>query len=93
MKDTLFTQGGGARRGSVNYTWPFERLSVFNDRLVLSETIIPKENIEKLSTFKALFSAGLRIDRKTNKELLVFWTINLRALKDALVKAGYSVQE
>jgi deoxyadenosine/deoxycytidine kinase len=92
MNDPLFTQRGGARRGSANYTWPFERLSVFKDRLILSETNIPKKNIEKLSLYNGIFTAGLRIDRKSNKELLVFWTLNFRALKDALVKAGYSVE-
>ena len=92
MRDPLFTQRGGARRGSVNYTWPFERLSVFKDGLVLSETKILKENIEKLSIYNGIFTAGLRIDRKSNKELLVFWTFNFRALRDALVRAGYSVE-
>lgn len=93
MKDPLFTQRGGAKRGGVNYTWPFERLTVSSDGLILSETKIPRENIEKLSTYDGIFSTGLRIDRKSNKELLVFWTFNFRALKDALLKAGYSIQE
>jgi hypothetical protein len=52
MKDLIFTQRGGARRGGANYTWPFERLSVYEDELILSETKISKENIEKLSKHK-----------------------------------------
>jgi hypothetical protein len=91
MKEQLFTQRGGARRGSANYTWPFERLTILKDGLILSGTKIPKENIEKLSIYNGIFTAGLRIDRKSNKELLVFWTLNFRALKDALLKAGYSL--
>jgi len=91
MKEQLFTQRGGARRGSANYTWLFERLTILKDGLILSGTKIPKENIEKLSIYNGIFTAGLRIDRKSNKELLVFWTLNFRALKDALLKAGYSL--
>jgi hypothetical protein len=93
MKDLIFTQRGGARRGGANYTWPFERLSVYEDELILSETKISKENIEKLSKHNGIFSSGLRIDRKSNNELLIFWTFNFRALKNALEKAGYTVQE
>jgi len=48
MKEQLFTQRGGARRGSANYTWLFERLTILKDGLILSGTKIPKENIEKL---------------------------------------------
>jgi hypothetical protein len=93
MKDPIFTQRGGARRGISNYTWPFERLSVYENELILLETKILKENIEKLCKHNGLFSTGLRIERKSNKELLVFWSFNFRALKNALEKAGYSVQE
>jgi len=93
MKDPIYTQRGGARRGSTNYTWPFERLLVFEDELILSETKIIKENIDKLSKHNGLFTSGLRIDRKSNNELLIFWTLNFRALKNALEKAGYTVQE
>jgi hypothetical protein len=45
MKEQLFTQRGGARRGSANYTWPFERLTILKDGWILSGTKIPKENL------------------------------------------------
>jgi hypothetical protein len=93
MREPIFTQHGGARRGFVNYTWPFERLSVYEDKLILSETEILKENIEKLSWYNGLFTAGLKIERNSNKEILIFWTFNFKGLKNALEKAGYKVQD
>lgn len=87
----ILTQRGGARRGWANSTWPFERLDVFEDRLVLSGQTIRKGEIEELRRHKGFFSVRLRIRRKVSNELLVFWTFNYPALESALRQAGFQV--
>jgi len=58
MKKLIYKQRGGARRGFMNITWPFEHLSVYEDRLVLSKTTLLKGNIKKLSKHRGIFSTG-----------------------------------
>jgi hypothetical protein len=93
MSDPILSQRGGARRGSWNVTWPFERLDVYPRRIVLSGEDIPIEDIEELSRHNGWLSLGLRIHRKSTDEKLIFWTFNFTRLKDALIKAGFEVRD
>jgi hypothetical protein len=95
----VFTQRGGARLDSFNATWPFAKLSVTSDTLILDVLFahyeFPRRTVEALRPYRGFGGLGLIIEHTvvdlTIPWLVIFWTFNYRALEEALAQAGYPV--
>ena len=95
----MFSQRGGARLDTFNATWPFAKLSVRDDALVLDVLFtryeFPRRNIEALRPYRGIGGLGLMVEH-TLVDLaipwhVVFWTFSFAALRAALEHAGYTV--
>jgi hypothetical protein len=92
---------GGARIGSglvsFNASWPFAKLEIGGDALLLTclwlKWAFPKESITRLSKHYGAFSSGFRIEHKIERynPFIVFWTFRVSALQAALAEFGYHI--
>lgn len=99
MKESVFTQRGGARLDSFNATWPFARLSVSRDVLALdvlgAHHEFPRGSIAALRPYRGVGGLGLVVEHTMVDPsvpwLVIFWTFNYAALNAGLEQAGYAV--
>ena len=95
-----FSITGGARMGSFNATWPFTKLIVSADNLVLSVVFLGKYDFRPHDVicleryrFIPLFQSGLRIvhSRSDYPPLVVFWTMgSQKKLLERIRNIGFS---
>jgi hypothetical protein len=98
-----YFERGGARVGknyliSINYSFPLAKISVSNSQIELrmpfKRLLIPKSEIS-LKKYTGFFSKGIEIDHKSASlpEFLVFWSLKINRLIEALKKNGYAVED
>ena len=96
-----FSQTGGARIDSWNFTFPFAALSAHRNAITLNDYVFPKESIISLARHRGLFSVGLRISHTVPlyPKFVVFWISAFRVrtpferLQKRLEALGYEVLE
>ena len=92
-----FSQTGGARIDSWNFTFPFATLSAHRNAITLNDYVFPKESIISLARYRGLFSVGLHISHIVPfyPKFVVFWVSTFRKrthfdfLKKRLEALGY----
>lgn len=78
-------------------TWPFGRLRVYDDRLVLEAFFrtyeFPREAIASLSVAVGPLAVGINIEHSVEAcpEIVVFWSFDLAELREQLEAADYRV--
>jgi hypothetical protein len=93
----VFAQRGGARLDYFNATWPFAKLAVRLDALVLDVALshyeFPRDSIQRLRRYRGLWSLGLVIEHTLMDPdvpwLVIFWVTDYEALRAALEREGY----
>jgi hypothetical protein len=99
---TLLSLTGGVRIGKGYWlayyrTWPFVRLHVCPDRLVLTGIArgyeFPLSSITRLSRYRPFFCHGLRIEHVVSEypPFVVFWTPDVDRLLEVLRENGFPV--
>lgn len=96
---------GGIRFGksywkAANATWPFTRLTIEPDALVLSTAFFktfrlekaPIKRLSKYSGFIPFVSTALRIEHTVAEypSFMLFWTFSPESVKSALIQNGYA---
>jgi hypothetical protein len=91
-----FTKVGGARIGWINFTWPFARLSVTQDKLTIrvmfdAYTFAPTD-VYAIERYKGYLSEGIRICHNVASypERIIFWSNPEKAL-NCIWDAGFAV--
>ena len=93
----VFTMTGGLRADLFNASWPFAKLTVTKEKILLKviskEYEIEKSKIDTLKKYKGIFSVGLEIGHHESQipARLIFWTFNFARLKQGLEQMGYKV--
>lgn len=101
--DSSYSERGGLRFGksylfSFNYTFPLVKIRISDSNIEIRAPFklidIPKAEIASLNVYRGFFSKGIEIHHKLNNlpEYLVFWSLKLNKLTDALKKNGYCVE-
>lgn len=91
-----FTQRGGAQIGQWIVTWPFAVMTADDTALtlsIISKKVFPKSDIVRLSPYRNMLGAGLRIEHAVKSEtgFIVFWPLDYDGLKANLIRLGYNV--
>ena len=93
----VFTMIGGLRVDLFNASWPFAKLTV-TEEVILLQVFSKKYEIEKsaidiLKKHKGVFSTGLKIEHHKSEipAQPIFWTFNFARLKQGLEQMGYKV--
>jgi hypothetical protein len=97
----MLSQRGGVvyllRWGAVWMTWPFCRLTVFQDRFEVNRARFTVQNVRTLERVPGLFWRGLRIvyvSPATSKEKeVIFWSPNFELLQAMLAQAGFNISK
>jgi hypothetical protein len=80
---------------ALNGTWPFGRLEIHSDRLVLNTLFrrytFSRDSIISLSIFSWLFSRGLRIEHSISgyPPFVVFWSFHSHGSAAGCPKQGF----
>ena len=103
MDKMFFSQRGGVRLDYANSTWPYAKIAVSSESIILHEFcyifwkkhVFNRNEIFSLKKYHGFFSQGLQIkhQKKECPQHVVFWTFNFKSLKMALEKNGYPVEE
>ena len=97
--EKVFSQKGGVRLDVFNLTWPFAKIIVNSESIIIQafwkKYLLKKNEISNLRKYSGIFSKGLLIEhkRKDYPHHMVFWTLNLQRLKNAIEDLGYSIGE
>jgi len=92
-----FAQIGGVRLDTVNLTWPFAKIIVDRQGIILKAFNKPyyleKKKITALREYKGIISKGLLIEHTYTvaPHHMVFWSFNLQRLKEKIERLGYAV--
>jgi hypothetical protein len=84
---------------ALNGTWPFGRLEIHHDRLILNTLFrrytFPRDSIVSLSIFSGFFSRGIRVEHSvpTYPRFIVFWSFHISRLRQRLSEAGFVVYD
>jgi hypothetical protein len=100
----IVTEIGGFTVGrnfllALNGTWPFGRLEIHDDRLVLNTLFrhytFPHDSIVSLSIFSGFFSRGIRIEHSVPAypRFIVFWSFHVSRLRECLSEDGFVVYD
>ena len=89
---------GASYYNAINATWPFAKLRIEKESIVISSPIgnpkFARAQITKLSKYSGFFSKGLKIDHSANQPpFIVFWSFDLLAVKRCLEENGYEFSE
>jgi len=102
----LYEETGGIRVGhsywfSSNYTWPFAKLRIYKDKVIIdyrfSKLFFNRKEIIGLEKYKSLFSflgaAGIRIQHKKSKspKFIIFWSLSPDNTLNEFKKRGYKI--
>ena len=86
---------GGARIGMFNASWPFARLTLSEEMLLLKVLwvtyALKKEEVSRLEPFNGLFSSGVKIVHSTARlnPHAVFWSFDSGEVLTAARKLGF----
>ncbi len=104
----LFEETGGIRFGesywfSANYTFPFAKIRIFKEKIILtwgesSKIEFRKDEIQYLEKYKGILGGilgkGVRICHKKSRtwKFIIFWSFSVDNLLSKLKNAGYELK-
>jgi len=94
----VFTMTGGLRADLFNASWPFAKLTVTKEKILLKvfskKYKIEKSKIDTLKKHKGIISIGLEIGHHESQipARLIFWTFSFPKLKLVMEQMGYKVE-
>ncbi len=105
---SLYEESGGIRFGdsywfASNYTWPFAKIVVFKDKLVIvfnagawnpKKIEFKKKEIKYVELRRGIFSKGVRIHHNKSRTFpfILFWSFDVNNLMSHIKNAGYEIK-
>jgi len=102
-KENIYEETGGIRIGdsfwwAMNYSGPPVKLSIYKEKVIIvygfSKIEFKKSEIVSVGKVRGIFSKGVRIYHKRNKNpFVIFWTFSVDNLIKEFEKRGYKINK
>lgn len=85
----VHTEVGGGRFDGINYTWPFVRIAIYDQFMVISyshKILLRQKDITNVELEKHILSMGVRISHNRSEipSLVILWSTNAQVLLEMI---------